>query len=136
MVSFIASRHSRAPWWSDEDWAAARKVQTETLPRYFLAKVDADLHLARLAKSRDGFQAINLRPGTLTDDAAGGKVLLGKTPARGKISREDVAVVAAELLGREDTQGWYDLVAGEDAVADAVEKLVKSGHDGMEGEEL
>jgi hypothetical protein len=62
--------------------------------------------------------------------------LIGKTPARGKVTRADIAAVAAELLGREDTRGYFDLVQGEDDVATAVNKLVKGGHDRQEGEDL
>jgi hypothetical protein len=58
------------------------------LPAYHKAKVEADEHLEALAKKRadsgdNEFQAINLRPGTLTDAPATGKVMLGKTPSRG-----------------------------------------------------
>jgi hypothetical protein len=52
MVSYIASRKNRPPWWSDEDWQAAQRVNTEVLPHYFKAKVEADEHLAALAKKR------------------------------------------------------------------------------------
>ena len=51
--------------------------------------MEADEHLAALAHKRNredpAFQAIDLRPGTLTDEAATGKVKLGKTSARGQV---------------------------------------------------
>lgn len=79
MVSYIASRRGYPSWWNADDKAAADKVNTETLPHYYKAKVAADEHLAALAKKRgSGFQAINLRPGTLSDEAATGKVWLGE----------------------------------------------------------
>ena len=79
MVSYIASRRGYPSWWTADDRAAADKVNTQTLPAYYKAKVAADEHLAALAKKRGkGFQAINLRPGTLSDDPAGGKVWLGE----------------------------------------------------------
>ena len=62
--------------------------------------------------------------------------MIGKTPSRGSVTREDVARVAAALLARDDTKGWYDLLQGEDEVDAAVEKLVKEGWDGIEGEDL
>lgn len=141
MVSYIGSRKSRAPWWSDEDWNAAQHVNNEVLPHYFKAKVEADEHLAALAKKRrdsgdSKFQAINLRPGSLTDSKATGKVNLGKTAARGTIPRADVAAVAAALLERNDTSGWYDLLEGSDDIEEAVDHLVKAKHDGIEGEDL
>ena len=140
MVSYIASRQSRAPWWTDEDWEAAQKVNNETLPKYAQAKIDADEHLLACWKKRVDsgdleFQCLNLRPGTLKDDPARG-VQIGKTSARGPISREAVAQIAAALLSRNDTQGWIDALDGDDDVEQAVDKLVKEGHDGTEGEDL
>jgi hypothetical protein len=140
MISYIASRKSRAPWWSDEDWKTAQHVNENVLPAYAKAKIEADEHLAAMTKKRmdvdPTFQSINLRPGSLTDDPATGKVKLGKTSSRGKVTRADVAAVAAALLARDDTRGWYDLLEGEDDVEFAVDELVKSGHNGQEGEDL
>jgi hypothetical protein len=163
-ADFHQSRKGYPPWWSDEDKKAADKVNNEILPDYYKAKVEADEHLEALTKKRlDGgdkdFQAINLRPGTLTDDPATGKVILGKTSSRGSkcalsdapfadkqvwyiltvilgVSREDVARVAAALLERNDTRGWIDLLEGNDSIEEAVEKVVKSNHDGLEGEDM
>lgn len=140
MVSYIASRRGRPSWWTDDDQAAAENVNTKILPAYFAAKVETDEHLAAAAKKRNdkdsSFQAINLRPGTLKDDPSDGKVLLGKTPARGDVSRESVARVAAALLDRSDTRGWYDLLNGDELIDDAVARCVKEGWDGIEGEDL
>ena len=141
MISYIGSRKNRAPWWSDEDWKAAQHVNTEVLPHYFKAKVEADEHLAALAKRRKDngdtkFQAIDLRPGTLTDSKRTGKVWLGKTPSRGSVPRADVAAVAAALLERNDTNGWYDLIEGSDEISAAIDRLVKDQHDGIAGEDL
>ena len=61
---------------------------------------------------------------------------LGKTSARGQISREDVAAVAAALLARDDTRGWYDLLQGDDTIDSAIDALVKEDFDGIEGEDL
>ncbi|RVX72948.1 hypothetical protein B0A52_03301 [Exophiala mesophila] len=141
IVSYIASRKGYPPWWTDEDRKAADRVNFEILPHYFKAKVEADEHLALLAKKRwdngdKTFQAINLRPGTLTDDPATGLISLGKTTARGNVPREDVATVAAALLSRSDTRGWYDLLEGKDKIDDAIEALVKNNHNGLEGEDM
>ncbi|PVI03617.1 hypothetical protein DM02DRAFT_612092, partial [Periconia macrospinosa] len=51
-VSYIASRRARAPWWTDDDWAAAQKVNTEILPTYHVAKVAADEVLTVLSRER------------------------------------------------------------------------------------
>ncbi|KAK5071543.1 hypothetical protein LTR51_006024 [Lithohypha guttulata] len=140
MVSYIASRHGRPPWWNDDDQEAANHVNTKILPAYFAAKVEADEHFAAAAKKRNNrdatFQAINLRPGTLKDDPSDGKVALGKTGARGDVSRESVARVAAALLERDDTRGWYDLLNGDEPIDQAVARLAKEGWDGIQGEDL
>lgn len=141
MVSYIASRKGYPPWWSEEDKKAADHVNNDVLHNYYLAKVEADEHLEALAKKRldsgdKAFQAINLRPGTLSDSPGTGKVKMGQTPSRGSVPREDVAAVAAALLSRDDTRGWFDLLEGNDPINEAIESLVKSGHNGMEGEDL
>lgn len=140
MISYIASRHGRPSWWNDEDQKAAENVNTKVLPAYFAAKVEADEHLAAVSKKRNdsdsSFQSINLRPGTLKDDPSTGKVTLGKTGSRGDVSRELVAQVAAGLLDRNDTRGWYDLLNGDEPVDSAIDRLVKEEWDGIVGEDL
>lgn len=141
MVSYISSRHGRPSWWSDEDQQYANKVNTEVLPHYFKAKVAADEYLEalthkRLSRGDREFQAINLRPGTLSDDPPTGKVELGKTKTKGSVPRADVAAVAAALLDRADTRGWFDLLQGDVPVVQAIDQLVCNGHDGLEGEDL
>ncbi|KAL1296932.1 hypothetical protein AAFC00_004539 [Neodothiora populina] len=141
MVSYLSSRKNAAPWWTEADKENAHKVNYEILPDYYKAKVAADEHLLAVAHKRASggdkqFQAINLRPGNLADDAPTGKVWLGKTSSKGKIPRGDVAAVAAALIERNDTRGWYDLLEGETPIAQAIDELVKSGHDDVEGEDL
>ncbi|KIW79309.1 hypothetical protein Z517_05921 [Fonsecaea pedrosoi CBS 271.37] len=141
MVSYHASRKGYPPWWTEEDRKAADNINQNVLPHYFQAKVEADEHLEALAKKRrDGgdqeFQAINLRPGTLTDRPGTGKVTLGKTSITGNVPREDVAKVAAALLDRNDTRGWFDLLEGDVPIEEAIDSLVKSGHNGLEGEDM
>ena len=63
-------------------------------------------------------------------------MILTDNSARGSISREDVAAVAAALLERKDTRGWYDLLQGDDSIDNAIENLVKEGFDGIQGEDL
>ncbi|KAL6251554.1 hypothetical protein RBB50_001763 [Rhinocladiella similis] len=141
MVSYIASRKGYPPWWSEEDKKAADHVNNDVLHNYYLAKVEADEHLEALAKKRldsgdKAFQAINLRPGTLSDSPGTGKVKMGQTSSRGSVPREDVAAVAAALLSRDDTRGWFDLLEGNDPINEAIDGLVNSGHNGLEGEDL
>ena len=83
------------------------------------------------------FRAINLRPGTLTDEPATRKVDLGVTPkGKGSVTREDVAIVADLLLARANTEGWIDLVNGEENVERAVERVVREKVDAVEGEDV
>lgn len=140
IVSYIASRRNRAPWWTDEDWQSAQHVNNEILPDYYKAKVEADEYLTALAKKRNEkdpqFQAINLRPGSLSDDPETGKVLMGKTPSRGKVCRGDVAAAAAALLKKNDATRWVDLIEGKTDINTAVEDLIKNQVDCIEGEDL
>ena len=50
------------------------------------------------------------------------------------MSREDVAIVADRLLARDDTEGWYDLLGGEEPVDEAVERVARDKIDAV-GEE-
>ena len=72
----------------------------------------------------------------MTDDPSTGKVLLGKTPSRGKVSRESVAQVAALLLERNDTRGWYDVLNGDEPTEEAVDRCAKEQWDGIQGEDV
>ncbi|KAL3489731.1 hypothetical protein BJX62DRAFT_208576 [Aspergillus germanicus] len=146
LVSWLGSRRNRPSWFSDEDWAASQNVFTNVLPTYAKAKLEADEFLTAHAVVRaqklaagakiSPLQAICLRPGTLTDDPATGKVSLGKTRGQGKVTREDVARVADALLARDDTQGWYDLLGGEEEIGKAVGRVAKEGFDAVVGEDV
>ena len=141
MVSYCSSRRNRAPWWNDDDWAAAQEVNFKVLPHYAAAKIDADECLVSLSTHRrlsmgEPFQDICLRPGTLTDDPATGKVSLGRTRARGKVSRADVAEVAARLLEKEGVRGYFDLLGGEEDINTAIDRCVREGIDCVDGEDL
>jgi hypothetical protein len=57
----------------------------------------------------------------------------------GNVSRETVADVALALLLRDDTRGWFDLLDGsatDPKIDEAIEELVRTGHNGLEGEDL
>ncbi|KAI4624364.1 hypothetical protein J4E83_004038 [Alternaria metachromatica] len=146
-VSYLSSRHGRAPWWNDEDWKAAQKVNTEILPNYFKAKVAADEVLTILSQDRvaqeekDGvpadqrFCGISLRPGTLTEEPAG-KVKMGKIGAGGKTSRATVAESVVGVLETDGVRGWVDVIDGDEEIVEAVKSYVKEGQDAIEGEDL
>jgi hypothetical protein len=69
------------------------KVNEEIMPTYYKAKLAADETLTVLGEEK-GFQYIILRPGQLIDDKETGKVVMGQTPARGSVTRGDVAEVS------------------------------------------
>lgn len=116
-------------------------MNKQIMPAYYGAKLAADECLTVLGEKRvrdgdKGFQYIDLRPGGLSDEGATGKVQLGKTKAKGMVSRADVADVGVRLLEREDTRGWFDLLGGEEEIGEAVERVVKEGVNSMEGEDV
>ncbi|KAJ6032161.1 hypothetical protein N7540_002893 [Penicillium herquei] len=145
MVSWIGSRRNQPSWMPDDAWAGIMVNKTERLPTYAAAKLEADEYMTALAAKRKQdpalashpFQAINLRPGLLTDEPATRKVELGITArGRGSVTREDVAIVADQLLARADTDGWFDLVNGDLPVEEAVEKLVTEKIDAVKEEDV
>ncbi|KAL8761286.1 MAG: hypothetical protein Q9184_002581 [Pyrenodesmia sp. 2 TL-2023] len=138
LVSYLGSRRNKAPWWSDEEWTATEAVNNEVLKDYYPAKLAADESLTAAAGRSKHLQAIILRPGSLTDAEAVGKVSLGRTKARGSISRADVAAVAARLLDV-DIEGpftWLDLLEGDESVTDAVKRVVEDRVNCIEGEDM
>lgn len=86
---------------------------------YYRAKHDADLEV-----QASPLDWTILRPGTLTDDPATGRVTLGDTVPDGGIPRADVAaaVIAAIDDPRSVRHAW-ELTAGELPIADAVAAL-------------
>lgn len=145
MISHIGSRRTKPSWITDDDWTHLQHVSNNVLPAYAKAKLEADEYMTALARhqqnqgkgQRQGpFQAICLRPGLLKDTPATGKVALGKTAGKGAVTREDVAIVADRLLAREDTNGWVDLLNGEEGVDEAVERVVRERVDAVEGEDV
>ncbi|KAL9615200.1 MAG: hypothetical protein Q9167_000407 [Letrouitia subvulpina] len=136
LVSYLGSRRAKAPWWSEEEWRATQQVNSGVLKNYYPAKLAADECLTAVASTRgDEFKAIILRPGSLTDEESVGRISLGKTKARGSISRGDVAAVAAKLL-ETDASGWLDLLEGEEDSGEAVDRVIRDGVDCKEGEDV
>jgi hypothetical protein len=52
------------------------------------------------------------------------------------VTREDVARVADQLLARADTEGWYDLLNGEEPIEEAVERVAREKVDAVDGEDV
>jgi len=142
LVSALSVRRGRPSWFDDESYALMQKINTEIMPGYFKAKLAADETLTVLGEERvktDGkgkFSYIILRPGALTDDKETGLITLGKTPAKGSVTRADVADVAVRLLETEGACGWFDLLGGKEPTAEAVAKVVKEGINSMQGEDI
>ncbi|RKF77966.1 UPF0659 protein [Golovinomyces cichoracearum] len=137
LISALSSRRSRAPWIGDECYSLIKRINFEIIPTYYQAKLAADEVLTVLGKERnDDFRYISLRPGRLIDGPGVGKVSLGKTKAKGAVSRADVAEVAAKLLDKNEASGWLDLLDGEEDIDCAIERVLKEGIDCVEGEDL
>ncbi|KAL4871931.1 hypothetical protein BDV12DRAFT_183482 [Aspergillus spectabilis] len=145
LVSWIGSRRTKPSWFTDADWSHSRNTFDNVLPAYAKAKLEADEYLTAHAAVRakhvaagkaKALDAIDLRPGALTDEKAEGRVLLGKTGSEGKVTREDVARVADGLLAKEGARGWFDLLGGEEEIGSAVERVVREGVDVVEGEDV
>ena len=145
-VSYLSSRRGRPSWWSDEDYQTAQKVNYEILPSYYKAKVAADEVLTvetlerrreEAAKSvpvKEQFSGISLRPGTLTD-AAAGRVKAGKIGAGGKTSRATVAEAVVAALETEGANGWIDFIDGDEDANTAIQRLTKEGVDSVDEED-
>jgi uncharacterized protein YbjT (DUF2867 family) len=105
IVSAIGANHPES--WSDE------------MKPYYEAKADADKFVAEC-----GLDYTIVRPGGLTDDPGTGTVSLGEDLPGGKVARDDVALVLAEVLRADNTIGKaFDLVGGETPVAEAIAAL-------------
>ncbi|CAO2654723.1 Nn.00g114560.m01.CDS01 [Neocucurbitaria sp. VM-36] len=146
-VSYLSSRRGRPSWWTDKDWESAQKVNNEVLPDYYKAKVIADEVLTVFSQERNAKEAkdsvpvqerfcgISLRPGTLTDEKAGG-VRVGKIGVGGKTSRATVAEAIVAALQTEGAKGWIDIIDGDNDVSTAIEQLTREGVDSVDEEDL
>jgi hypothetical protein len=66
-----------------------------------------------------------VRPGGLSDDPGTGRVEIAeRLDRRGSVSRDDVAVVIAEVLRADNTIGkGFDLLGGETPIPEAIASL-------------
>ncbi|KAL5343935.1 NAD(P)-binding protein [Aspergillus crustosus] len=145
LVSWIGSRRTKPSWFTEADWSHSRNSFEKVLPAYAKAKLEADEFLTAHAAVRTKhvaagkakpLDAIDLRPGQLTDEKAEGKVTLGKTSSEGKVTREDVARVADGLLAKEGAKGWLDLLGGDEDIESAIKRVVREKVDVVEGEDV
>jgi uncharacterized protein YbjT (DUF2867 family) len=93
---------------------------TGPMRAYLEAKAEADRYLAA-----SGLDYTILRPGSLTDDPGTGRVrLTTELGGTGRVPRDDVAAVLAELLAAPHTAGvTAELFSGDVPVAEAVRAL-------------
>ncbi len=104
IVSAIGANHPER--WSDE------------MKPYYEAKADADKFVAE-----SGLDYTIVRPGRLTDEPGTGRVSVDGGGS-GSVSRDDVALVLAELLRADNSIGKaFDLLGGETPVAEAIAAL-------------
>ncbi len=136
LVSAISIRRKKASWFTDEDYQQMVRLNTEVMPSYYQAKLVADDVLTVLGSQREGFGWIDFRPGLLTDEKETGKVAFGRIPARGSVTRGDVAEVAVRLLEEDGVKGWFDLLNGDEEVGEAVKRVLRDGVDTREGEDF
>jgi uncharacterized protein YbjT (DUF2867 family) len=87
---------------------------------YLEAKAEADRYLMA-----SGLEYTIVRPGSLTDDPGTGRVHLSTDlGSRGRVPRDDVAAVIAEVLGASNTIGaTFEVFSGDVPVADAVRSV-------------
>jgi uncharacterized protein YbjT (DUF2867 family) len=106
IVSAIGANHPER--WSEE------------MKPYYEAKADADKFVAE-----SGLDYTIVRPGRLTDDPGTGKVDLGDGDGgSGAVTRDDVALVIAEVLRADNTIGKsFDVLNGDTPVAEALAAL-------------
>jgi uncharacterized protein YbjT (DUF2867 family) len=87
---------------------------------YLEAKAEADQYLMA-----SGLEYTIVRPGSLTDDPGTGRVHLSTDlGGRGKVPRDDVAAVIAQVLDAPNTTGvTFEVFSGDVTVAEAVRSL-------------
>lgn len=97
----------------------------DQLQDYLMAKQAADEHLAQ-----SGLDYTIVRPGPLDQEAATGRVEIAVSVDHENphIARADVASVLAAVAVRQDTVGkTFEVVAGDQSVAEAVASLASRG---------
>lgn len=132
LISSIYSRRRQAPWWNTSVLNGVEGL----LHNEHATKLTVDECLTAAARIRGSkFRAMVLRPGELTN-ANGGGVCLGTTKSIGRVSRNDVARVAAYWLDLASTSAWLDLLEGGEKVDYAVRTACNKGVDCIRGENV
>jgi hypothetical protein len=106
------------------------------MKNYYEAKLAADEELYRVSKKRGSdFAGVDIRPGSLTTEPAGGVDLGINKTLDVNSSREGVAQVIDELLAADGLRtSWLDFADGNESVKDAVKRVIRDHVDAIEGE--
>ncbi|KAI0285180.1 NADH(P)-binding-domain-containing protein [Russula brevipes] len=108
---------------NDADKASSARARL-SLSNYFHWKYQADKDLVR----RTAFPWTILRPTGLLDGPGTGCADIGRTHVTALISRDDVALILAELVERVDAAGLViDIEGGDVPIADGLDKFIKKG---------
>lgn len=100
--------------------AGRSRQLSDTFENYMRVKKQADVVLAASA-----LDWVIVRPGTLTDEPATGKISAGPAIAYGTISRTDVAATLAALIQQPAvSRVIIELTAGETPVSEAIDAQV------------
>jgi len=111
------------PHWNEADLAASARGR-QALSDYFHWKYQADKNLVL----RTAFPWTILRPTGLTDGPGTGRADIGRTHVTALISRDDVALILAELVERADAAGLVvDIEGGGVPIAEGLDKFIKKG---------
>ena len=99
----------------------------EGVDEVFLAYLRAKLAAEQDLLARPGLTTTVLRPGSLTDDPARGRVTLARHVSRGSVPRDDVAAVLVALLDASAEGQVLELVGGAVPIDEAVAAAVRPG---------
>ncbi|RAY14801.1 NAD-dependent dehydratase [Actinomadura craniellae] len=119
-----AAEQADVPTYVQISSMGAGRAPSATRGEAWAAYINAKTRAEEDLRARDLNWTI-IRPGMLTDDPGTGRVTLAEPPVpRGPISRDDVALVIAEILSSDAaTRRTLELVAGDTPVPDAVRAL-------------
>jgi nucleoside-diphosphate-sugar epimerase len=119
-------------WYNDDDKRRSDRLW-QGIGDYMKAKFEADKEL-RVGNGKRGLQYTMVRPGGLSNDPGDGTVSAGKVHLGTMVKRQDVARAVVESIKNDDTIGLaFDVVGGQDSIADAVKKVGKEKIDTFEG---
>lgn len=123
----MRDRGRPAPAWYDDADRARSDAMWAAIGPYCAAKLAADRALVTGEDGAwEGLRWTIVRPGALTDEAGTGRVAAGKVHITRSVAREDVAAVLAACVEDEGTAGCvFDVVGGDEAVADAVKRIAR-----------